>query len=116
MIQLLKRLFSRRKSTGGMNAMPYAKAVDVAAQDDNLKIVFLNPLLMLLAGAEKQKGSPLTKREVFAVRDSANCLVMPAEKARAFGAALGMFNDLHQINPRRCWTEWQQLRDQVQLE
>jgi len=114
MFALLRKLFSRKKS--GLDAMPYAKAVDVAAKDENLQIVFLNPLIMLLAGAEKQKGSPLTKREVFAVRDSASCLVMPAEKARAFGAALGMFNDLHQINPRRCWTEWQQLRDQVQLE
>ena len=33
--------------------------------------VFLNPLVMLLAGRERQKGSPLTQDEVLEVRDSA---------------------------------------------
>ena len=38
--------------------------------------VFLNPLVMLLAGAEKKKGQPLTREEVIEIRDSAAFVMM----------------------------------------
>ena len=39
--------------------------------------VYLNPLHMLLAGRERQKGSPLTREEVLEVRDNAASIMMP---------------------------------------
>jgi hypothetical protein len=76
-------------------------------------LVFLNPLVMLLTGREKQKGAPLTEAEVLEVRDSASCTEMPLSQAEKFYAALDAQMPIARLNPERVWEEWQAVRDQL---
>ena len=77
-------------------------------------LVFLNPLVMLLAGRERQKGAPLTREEVLAVRDSAKCMKLPRSAAEKFYATLDAQMPIPRIDPDRCWEEWQEIRQQLQ--
>lgn len=72
--------------------------------------VFLNPLFMLLAARERQKGSPLTEAEVLEVRDSAACTQMPLSKAEKFYASLDAQMPIPRLNPEHIWEEWQAAR------
>jgi hypothetical protein len=72
--------------------------------------VFLNPLITLLAGRERQKGSPLTEHEVLEVRDSAACTRMPLSQAEMFYASLDGQMPIPTLNPERIWEEWQEVR------
>jgi hypothetical protein len=72
--------------------------------------VFLNPLVMLLAGRERQKGSPLTEAEVLEVRDGAACTQMPMPQAEKFYVSLDAKMPILRLNPERIWEEWQQAR------
>ena len=76
-------------------------------------VVFLNPLAMLLAGRERQKGSPLTEAEVLAVRDEAACMQMPLSQAEKFYATLDAQMAIPRLNPERIWDEWQAIRESV---
>ncbi|MFO0867061.1 MAG: hypothetical protein U0744_20870 [Gemmataceae bacterium] len=73
-------------------------------------LVFLNPLVMLLAGREKQKGSALTEAEVLEVRDSAACTEMPLSQAEKFYASLDAQMPIPRLNPERIWEDWQAAR------
>ena len=75
--------------------------------------VYLNPLVMLLAGAEKQKGRPLTRDEVLQVRDTAVSVMMSPEQAKKFYESLDAQVPVHRMNPDRVWEEWQEIRNQV---
>lgn len=83
-----------------------------AASGEQVK-VFLNPLIMLLAGAEKSKGGPLTRDEVLEIRDSAVHVMMAPEQAQKFYASLDSQVPVHRVNPDRVWEEWQEIRDEV---
>jgi hypothetical protein len=76
--------------------------------------VFLNPLIMLLAGAEKQKGRPLTREEVVAIRDSAVHVMMSPEQATTFYESLDSEVSVHRMDPDRVWEEWQEIRDKLE--
>ena len=76
--------------------------------------VYLNPLAMLLAARERQKGSPLSKAEVLQVRDTAVCTQMPRSKAERFYAALDARMPIPRLDPERVWEQWQAMRDRVQ--
>jgi hypothetical protein len=76
-------------------------------------LVFLNPLVMLLAARERQKGSPLTEAEVLEVRDGAACTQMPLSEAERFYAALDAQMPIPRLDPDRVWEQWQAVRDQV---
>jgi hypothetical protein len=80
------------------------------ASDEPMVTVFLNPLVMLLAGRERQKGAPLTKEEVLAVRDHAQVVMMPRSQAEKFYASLDAQVPVPRINPERCWEEWEEIR------
>jgi hypothetical protein len=77
-------------------------------------LVFLNPLVMLLAGRERQKGSPLTREEVLEVRDTAPCIRMPKSQAEKVYASLDSHVPIPRIDPERCWEEWQEIRQHLQ--
>jgi hypothetical protein len=81
-----------------------------AGLPDPMITVFLNPLVMLLVGRERQKGSPLTEAEVLEVRDSAACTQMPLSQAEKFYAALDAQMPIPRLNPERIWEEWQAAR------
>ena len=76
--------------------------------------VYLNPLMMLLVGAERQKGTPLTEAEVLAVRDSAVSMPMTPSQAKKFYETLDSEIPVHRMNPDRIWEEWQEIRDKIE--
>ncbi len=81
-----------------------------AGAAEPMVMVFLNPLVMLLAGREKQKGSPLTEAEVLEVRDNAACTQMPLSQAEKFYTSLDAQMPIPRLNPERIWEEWQAAR------
>lgn len=76
-------------------------------------LVFLNPLVLLLAARERQKGSELTEAEVLEVRDGAACQRMPLSQAERFYAALDAQMPIPRLTPERVWDEWQAVRRSV---
>jgi hypothetical protein len=97
-------LFKKKPQTNASPAQPTAGQVKV----------FLNPLVMLLVGAEKQKGRALTREEVLAVRDSAAHIMMPPEQAKKFYESLDSQVPVHRMNPDRVWEEWQEIRSKLE--
>jgi hypothetical protein len=86
----------------------------LAPRSDEPKVlVFLNPLVMLLAGAERQKGSPLTEQEVLKVRDTAQCTTMTVSQAKRFYASLDSQVPIPRIDPENVWEEWQAIRQRL---
>ena len=75
--------------------------------------VFLNPLAVLLAEREKQKGAPLTEPEVVDVRDTAACTFMPLSQAEQFYASLDAQMPIPRLHPERLWEQWQSLRQHL---
>jgi len=61
---------------------------------------------VLLIHAEDKKGEPLTKAEVYAIRDSASCIMMQAVDVRKMDESRG-YRDL---DPENCWFDWQMTR------
>ena len=82
--------------------------------DEPTVLVPLNPFVMILAGAERQKGSPLTEEEVLAVRDNSTCVAMTVSQAQKFYASLDSQVAVPRINPERAWDEWQEIRQHLQ--
>lgn len=81
-------------------------------RSDNVEdvVVFIPKLVLLLWGLERKKGAPLTKQEVLDIRDRAPTIAMQADDARELEQTRGS-----DIDPARCWEEWQQARlDQMQ--
>jgi hypothetical protein len=71
--------------------------------------VFIPALVVLLADAERRKGSPLTEPEVLEIRDKGACMMMQVEHAIALDEKRG-YND---IDPERVWEQWQEARSQL---
>jgi hypothetical protein len=88
----------------------FASVRSRAGAPEPMITVFLNPLVMLLAGREKQKGSPLTETEVLEVRDTAFCTQMPLSQAEKFYGSLDAQMPIPRLNPERIWEEWQAAR------
>jgi len=76
-------------------------------------LVFINPLVMLLAARERQKGSPLSETEVLKVRDEAACTKMPISQAEQFYAALDAQMQIPRLDPERVWEQWQAVRERI---
>jgi len=105
--QTEREKFALPKVIGPQSAKPIGSdQVPDAAQVK----VFLNPLIMILAGAEKQKGKPLSREEVLAIRDQSPFVMMAPEQAQRFYAKLDSQVRVHRINPDRIWEEWQEIR------
>ncbi|QDU25181.1 hypothetical protein ETAA8_02430 [Anatilimnocola aggregata] len=73
---------------------------------DDLVPVFMPALVVLLVHAEDKKGTPLTRDEVHAIRDSGACIMMEADDARKMDDSRG-YRD---IDPENCWHDWQMAR------
>ena len=86
MLAWLKRLFGGSSGEPEVEAIDYRRAKAIVRQSphEDQVIVPLNPLIWLLGARERQKGAPLSREEVLAVRDDAKCLVMSRDGAQAF--------------------------------
>lgn len=69
------------------------------AKEQKLVPVFMPALVALLLRAEESKGEPLTEQEVIAIRDEANCVMMPAAQAKKQEESRG-YPD---VDPENCW-------------
>ena len=71
-------------------------------RDENIAIVPIPALLVVLINKEKEKGSPLTRREVESLRTRARCMALPRSLALALQARRG-YSDVDLDN---CWEDW----------
>jgi hypothetical protein len=69
-------------------------------------VVFIPALAPILLRAEQLKGAALTRDEVERIRDHASRVTVAPESAAQIERERG-YRDL---NPERCWQEWQHLR------
>lgn len=74
-----------------------------------MRLVITPALVAILLNTEQAKGSPLTEAEVLAVRDSAQCIAMPASVAAEVEAKRG-YPD---IDPEAAWIEWRRVRTEL---
>jgi hypothetical protein len=81
--------------------------------DSEKPVVYPMPsLLAMLLHRERAKGSPLTEEEVIAIRDNCLSIEIPADVAEKMDAERG-YKD---IDPERCWAEWQEARRKLKAE
>lgn len=74
--------------------------------DENLIITCIPSLVSQLLAREREKDAPLTEDEVLAIRDNAMAVALPVEAAAAVEDA----RRYRDIDPERCWREWQRVR------
>jgi hypothetical protein len=72
------------------------------SSEDDLLPVFIPALVALLIRAEELNGSPLTRNQILAVRDNANCVMLPPSAKAEIEEERG-YTD---IDPERCWEDW----------
>lgn len=72
-------------------------------------VVPIPALSAILVAKEREKGSPLTESEVLAIRDGAVVMVLPDK-----GEPLVERRVYTDIDPQKCWQQWQVLRVQLQ--
>ena len=70
--------------------------------EDDLLPVFIPALVALLIHAEELNGSPLTRNQVMAIRDNANCVMLPLSTKAKMEEERGYAD----IDPGRCWEDW----------
>jgi hypothetical protein len=86
-------------------------ATMATTSDDDLVLEFTPPLLALLLAAERSKGGPLTEEEVVGVRDGATCVRLRRSTAEAMAEQRGYAD----LDPERCWEQWQVVRTQLDV-
>ena len=69
--------------------------------------VFIPALVDLLARAEGEKGSPLTREEVLTIRGKGVCMMMRQSHAEKMVQSRG-YPD---IDPALCWEQWLDARE-----
>jgi hypothetical protein len=79
-------------------------------QSEKLIPVFIPSLAALLLNREQSKGAPLTHEEVMSIRDNAACMMVPEGVAWELEQSRG-YRD---IDPGRCWEEWNVLRSELE--
>jgi hypothetical protein len=75
------------------------------------KLIFvpMPTLVSLLQRAEQDKGAPLTEPEVMAIRDGCTCVALP----QAVAAGVARDRGYDDIDPERCWEQWQLARKEL---
>lgn len=79
--------------------------------EELLVIMPMPSLVAVLANRAAAKGAPLTEAEVLAIRDSAECTMVPHDVVPAIVEARG-YED---IDPERAWEEWNAIRPSLGL-
>ena len=74
---------------------------------EELIIMPIPALVAVLLHGEREKGSPLTEAEVWAIRDAAHSVVTPVSVALEVAKGRG-YDD---IDPENAWEEWQAIRE-----
>jgi len=77
--------------------------------NEELVPVFMPPLATILAHREREKGIPLTENEVLAIRGKSVVMMM----RRSIADQMAQRRGWRDIDPKKCWEEWQQARRQL---
>jgi hypothetical protein len=75
---------------------------------ENLVILPMPSLVSTLLNREQAKGRALTEAEVIQIRDSCPSVAVPIDAVPKIEEARG-YKD---IDPEKCWEEWQEARKQ----
>ncbi|MGB5448242.1 MAG: hypothetical protein WBM80_04895 [Woeseiaceae bacterium] len=75
-------------------------------ENDDTVLFFTPSLVAQLLNAERRVGRPLSEAEVLQIRDQSTCIAIPSK------VLPGMIEErgYEDIDPDRCWEEWQQAR------
>ena len=76
------------------------------SSENDLLPVFIPSLVALLIQAEELNGFPLTRNQVLAIRDNANCVMLPSSGKAEMEEERGYAD----IDPESCWEEWSIVR------
>ncbi|MBK5568279.1 hypothetical protein AB4Z34_27845 [Ensifer sp. 2YAB10] len=79
------------------------------SEDEDLIIYPVPSLVAVLLNRESGKGSPLTEEEVIQIRDNCEAIAVPVDIACRMDEQRG-YRD---IDPERCWQEWQRVRAEL---
>ena len=79
--------------------------------EGGLVIMPIPALVAVLLNREQEKGSPLTEAEVLAIRDTAQCTMVPSDVAAKIVESRG-YQD---IDPACAWEEWSAVRPSLGL-
>jgi hypothetical protein len=71
-------------------------------RDEDVAIVPIPALLVVLIDKEKEKGSPLTRREVESLRKQVRCMALPRSLALALQSRRGYAD----VDLDKCWEDW----------
>jgi hypothetical protein len=75
-------------------------------RSENLVFFSMPSLLEILRNREQFKGSPLTEAEANQIGEHCHWVAVPIEDAPRIEA----FRGYKDIDPERCWVEWQEAR------
>jgi hypothetical protein len=76
------------------------------SDSEKLVIYPMPSLVATLKNRERAKGNPLTEAEVIEIRDGCPSVAVPVDVVAKIDAERG-YKD---IDPERCWEQWQQAR------
>ena len=76
---------------------------------ESLIPVFMPSLVSVLFRHERDKGSPLSEDEVIIIRGKCVVVMLPQSAAAEVTQKRGYAD----IDPKRCWSEWQRVRTQL---
>jgi hypothetical protein len=79
------------------------------SRDDDLAPVFMPALVALLISAEELNGAPLTRNQAMAIRDNANCVMLPPSARAEIEQERGYAD----IDPEQCWEQWLTVREKL---
>jgi len=79
---------------------------DQDSESEKLIVFCIPSLVATLLSRERAKGSPLTEEEVIEIRNNCPAKALTPAEARAVEERRG-YKD---IDPERCWEQWQQAR------
>jgi hypothetical protein len=82
------------------------EAMTLKNNHTDLVPVFIPSLVSVLMGRELDKGGPLTKQEVIAIRDHSTTIMLRKSEAAGLDTKRG-YND---VNAARCWETWKKVR------
>ena len=81
-------------------------------KDDHTDLVpvFIPSLVSILIGHELDKGGPLTKQEVIAIRDRSTTIMLRRSEALGLAGQRG-YKD---VSAASCWETWLKLRKKLE--
>lgn len=80
------------------------------SENSEKRVIYPMPsLVSTLLNREQAKGSPLTEAEVIQIRDGCPSVAVPIDVALKIDEERG-YKD---IDPERCWEEWQEARKRL---